>query len=98
MNMSGYNFKSTVPQRHEYYILLSETTRTKLPSTTISHPQHLEHPKIVSKTVPVEHIMLQHEEDVKDETEQAKTELGHVPEERYPVVVVVRVEDHLEYG
>lgn len=42
--------------------------------------------------------MLQHEEYIEDQAEEAETELGRVAEERDPVVVVVRVQGHLEHG
>lgn len=48
--------------------------------------------------IPVEHIVLQNEEHIEDETEGPEAELGEVPEERGPVVVVVRVEHHLQDG
>jgi hypothetical protein len=41
--------------------------------------------------------VLEHEEDVEDEAEEAKPELGGVAEEGDPVVVVVRVERHLQH-
>ena len=46
----------------------------------------------------VEHIMLEHEEDVEYYGEKPQPELGGVPKEAAPVVIVVGDEEHLEHA
>ena len=46
----------------------------------------------------VEHIVLEHEENVKDDREEAQTKLGGVSEQAAPVVIVVGDEEHLEHA
>ena len=45
---------------------------------------------------PVEHVVLEHEEDVEKDGEEAKTELGGVAKDAAPVVIVVGDQHHLE--
>lgn len=42
--------------------------------------------------------MLDHEEDVENHREESQAELGRVPENGAPVVVVVGEDKHLRYG
>lgn len=51
-----------------------------------------------TKDIPVEHIVLENEEDIEDQTEGTKAEFGEIAEEGRPVVIVVRVEHHLQDG
>ena len=46
----------------------------------------------------VEDVVLQHEEDVKEDGEEAETKLGRIPKDARPVVVVVSDQDHLQGG
>lgn len=47
---------------------------------------------------PVQPVVLRDEQDVEQDGEEAETELGRVPEDGSPVVVVVADEEHLEDG
>ena len=47
------------------------------------------------EVAPVEDVVLQHEEDVKEDGEEAEAELGGVAEDAAPVVVVVGNQHHL---
>ena len=46
---------------------------------------------VVRLVVPVEHVMLEDEENVEENGEEAKTEFRHVAEDAFPVVVIVRL-------
>lgn len=54
------------------------------------------YPDTIVIHVPVEDIVLQHEEDVKYQTEQSEAEFRYVTKEGDPVLIVVRIEHHLE--
>ena len=53
---------------------------------------------LVREVSSVEHIVLEHEENVKYDREEAQTELGGVSEQTAPVVIVVGDEKHLEHA
>lgn len=40
--------------------------------------------------------MLDEEDNVKEDGEDAKSELGWISEDQYPLVIIVRLEEHLE--
>lgn len=42
--------------------------------------------------------MLHHEEDVKQHREQAQAELGRITEDGRPIIVVVRIQNHLQHA
>ena len=44
----------------------------------------------------VEDVVLQHEEDVEHDGEETEAELGRVPKDGGPVIVVVADQDHLD--
>ena len=46
----------------------------------------------------VEDVVLQHEEDVEEDREEAETKLGRIAKDARPVVVVVSDQDHLQRG
>ena len=46
----------------------------------------------------VEDIVLEHEEDVKEDGEKAEAKLGRVAKDARPVIVVVSDQDHLQRG
>lgn len=50
----------------------------------------------MGKISSVEDVVLEHEEDVKEDGEEAETELGRVAKDARPVVVVVSDQDHLQ--
>ena len=50
------------------------------------------------KVASVEHIVLEHEENVKYDREEAQTELGGVSEQTAPVIIVVGDEKHLKHA
>ena len=52
----------------------------------------------MGKISSVEDVVLEHEEDVKEDGEEAETELGRVAKDARPVVVVVSDQDHLQGG
>ena len=49
----------------------------------------------MGEVAPVEDVVLQHEEDVEKDGEEAEAELGGVAEDAAPVVVVVGNQHHL---
>ena len=51
---------------------------------------------LVWKISSVEDIVLKHEEDVKEDGEEAEAELGWIAKDARPVVVVVSDQDHLQ--
>ena len=53
---------------------------------------------LVGHVAPVQPVVLHHEQHVKQNGKQAQAELGRVPEDGSPVVVVVADEKHLEDG
>ena len=46
----------------------------------------------------VEHIMLDHEEDVKYDREEPQPKLGGVSKQTGPVIIVVSYQEHLEHA
>ena len=46
----------------------------------------------------IEDVVLEHEEDVKEDGEETETKLGRVAKDARPVVVVVSDQDHLQGG
>ena len=50
------------------------------------------------KVSSVEDIVLQHEEDVKDNREETQPKLGGVTKQRTPVIIVVSYEEHLHHA
>ena len=46
----------------------------------------------------VEDVVLEHEEDVKEDGEEAETKFGRVAKDARPVIVVVSDQDHLQEG
>ena len=50
----------------------------------------------MGKISSVEDIVLEHEEDIEEDGEEAETELGRVAKDARPVVVVVSDQDHLQ--
>lgn len=47
--------------------------------------------------VPVQDVVLYHEQDVKEYGEQSQAELGRITEQRVPIIVIVCVQDHLQH-
>lgn len=52
--------------------------------------------RLVLQVVPVKDVVLEDEEDVESDGEEAEAELGKVPENGEPIVVVEGQEEHLE--
>ena len=50
----------------------------------------------MGKISSVEDVMLEHEENVEEDGEEAEAELGRVAKDARPVVVVVSDQDHLQ--
>ena len=46
----------------------------------------------------VEHIVLEHEENVEYDREEPEPKLGGVPKQAVPVIIVVGDEEHLEHA
>jgi len=53
---------------------------------------------VVRLVVPVEDVMLEDEENVEENGEEAESEFRHVAEDAFPVVVIVRLQKHLQDG
>ncbi len=52
----------------------------------------------MGRVAAVEPVVLHHEQDVKQDGDEAQAELGKVPKDGIPVIVVVADEKHLDHG
>lgn len=46
----------------------------------------------------IEDVVLQHEEHVEHDADEAKAELGEVPEQRRPVIIIIGDDEHLQHA
>ncbi len=53
---------------------------------------------LVGRVAAVQPVVLHHEHQIEEHGDEAQPELGEVPEDGVPVVVVVADEEHLDHG